>query len=94
MKIMLLAAFLLALIVPVRAEDKRAAGGGNPEIKAERQEFKKEMKAEREAFKEKRHEKRKAHREKVKEMRQKAKHVRKEKKAVASPAGAPAPVAK
>ena len=48
MKIMLLAAFLLALIVPVRAEDKPAAGGENPEIKAERQEFIKEMKAEQE----------------------------------------------
>ena len=93
MKIMLLAAFLLALVVPVRAEDKPAAGGGNPQIKAEHQEFKKEMKAEREAFKEKQQEKRKAHREKMKGVREKSKQERKEKKAAATET-APAPAAK
>ena len=50
MKTMLLAACLLSLTSLVRAEDKPAGAGGNPEIKAERQEFKKEMKAERMAF--------------------------------------------
>lgn len=96
MKIMLSAALLLALIAPVRAEDKPAAapGGGNPEIKAEREEFKKEMKAEREAFKEKQHEKRKAHREKMRGMHQKARQERKEKKAAAAPEAPPAPAAK
>lgn len=86
MNMILPAALLLALIVPARAEDKPAAGGGNPEIKAERQEFKKEMKADREAFKEKQREKRKAHREKMKGMHQKAKQERREKKAEAAPA--------
>jgi hypothetical protein len=93
MKFILSAALLLALIAPVRAEDKPAAGGGTPELPAERQEFKKEIKAEREAFKEKQQEKRKAHREKVKEIRQKAKQERKEKKAAAAEV-APAPAAK
>ena len=93
MKIMLLAACLLALIAPLRAEDKPAGGGGNSQIKAEHQEFKKEMKAEREAFKEKQQEKRKAHREKMKSMREKSKQERKEKKAAAADA-APAPAAK
>lgn len=87
MKIMLSAALLLVLFAPVRAEDKPAAGG-NPEIKAEHQAFKKEMKSEREAFKEQQHEKRKAHREKMKGLRHKARQERKEKKAEAAPAPA------
>lgn len=94
MKMILSAALLLALIVPVRAEDKPAAGGPTPEMKAEHQEFKKEMKADRQAFKEKQHEKRKAHREKMKGMRHKAKEERKEKKTEVAPEAAPAPVAK
>ncbi len=83
MKIILPAALLLSLIMPVHAEDKPAAGA-NPEMQAERQEFKKEMKGDREAFKEKQREKRKAHREKMKGMRHKAKQERKEKKAEAA----------
>jgi len=94
MKMILSAALLLALIAPVRAEDKPAAGGPTPEMKAEHQEFKKEMKEERKAFKEKQHEKRKAHKEKMKSMRHKAKEERKEKKTEVAPEAAPAPVAK
>lgn len=94
MNIILPAALLLALIAPVRAEDKPAAGGPTPEMQAEHQEFKKEMKEERKAFKEKQHEKRKAHKEKMKAMRRKAKQERKEAKTEAAPEGAPAPVAK
>ncbi|MBI2387066.1 MAG: hypothetical protein HYV14_13830 [Elusimicrobia bacterium] len=93
MRTILSAALLLTLIVPVRAEDKPAAGGPPPEIKAEHQEFKKEMKADRQAFKEKQHEKRRAHKEKMKAMRRKAKEERKEKKTEAAPDAAPAPVA-
>ena len=48
MKIMLSGVLLLALIVPVRAEDKPAVGV-NSEIKAERQEYRKEMKENRQA---------------------------------------------
>ena len=84
MKILLSAALLSALIVPVHAEDKPAAGG-NPEIRAERHEFHKEMKAERRAFKEKQHEKRQAHREKMRDMRHKARQEHKHKKAEAAP---------
>ncbi len=95
MKIMLSAVLLFALSVPVRAEDKPAApGGGHPEVRAERQEFKKEMKADRETFKEKQQEKRKAHREKMKDMRHKAKSERKEKRAEHAAETAPAPAAK
>jgi hypothetical protein len=91
MKIMLLAAFAIALVAPARAEDKPAAGaGGSPEIQAEKQEFKKDVQADRAAYKEKLHEKRKAHREKMKGLRQKAKTQRQEKKADAA-ASAPAP---
>jgi hypothetical protein len=93
MKMILSAALLLALIAPVRAEDK-PAGGPNPEMKAEHQEFKKEMKEERQAFKEKQQEKRKAHRDKMKGMRKKAREERKEKKAEASTETAPVPAAK
>lgn len=93
MKIMLLASFLIALIAPARAEDKPAAGGGNPEIQAERQEYKKERQADREAFKEKRKEKREAHKGKIKEMRKKARKERMEKKEGAAEA-APAPAVK
>lgn len=91
MKMILSAALLLALLVPVRAEDKPAAGGPTPEMKAEHQEFKKEMKADRQAFKAKQHEKRKAHKEKMKSMRRKAKEERKEKKAAAATEVAPVP---
>ena len=84
MKILLSAVLLSALIIPVRAEDKPAAGG-NPETQAERHEFHKEMKADRKAFKEKQHEKRKAHREKMKEMRHQARQEHRHKKAEAAP---------
>ncbi|PIR19346.1 MAG: hypothetical protein COV48_02480 [Elusimicrobia bacterium CG11_big_fil_rev_8_21_14_0_20_64_6] len=91
MKIILSAVLLSALVAPVFAEEK-PAGGGNPEIQAERRAFKKEMKEERQTFKKKRHEKRKAHRQEMKGMRQKARKERKEKKAEAAAKTAPAPI--
>ncbi|MBI4061016.1 MAG: hypothetical protein HY403_06265 [Elusimicrobia bacterium] len=109
MKMMMSAALLLALSIPVRAEGKPPVSGpGNPEARAERQEFREELKADRQAFRQKQHEERKAdrqafkekqrekrmaHREKMKDMRRKAREERREKKAEPGAASAPAPAA-
>lgn len=90
MKTILSAALLLALFVPVHAEEKGGHGPANPEIQAENQEFRKEMRAEHKEFKEKQREKRKAHKKKVRAMRHKAKKERREMKKAAADAAAPA----
>lgn len=92
MKIMLSAALLAALIAPVRAEEKPAAGAPKPEAVAERKEFREKMKADREAFRAKQDAKRKAHRERMKEMRKKHQKDRKEAKTEAAAEAPPAPV--
>ncbi len=93
MKIMLSAALLAALTVPVRAEDKPAGGGPKAEVRAEHREFKKEMKADRKEFKAKQREKRKAHMRKMKDKRHKAKKQRKAARTEAAAEAPPAPVA-
>lgn len=106
MRILPAAALLLALSAPVFADDKPAAKGPTPEMKAEHQQFRKERQEERKAFREdqaekrkafreKQAEKRKAHRERMKEMRRRTSEQRQaEKKAGAAPEGAPAPAPK
>lgn len=90
MKTMLIAAVLLSLTAVARAGDAAPAGKTDSEIKAEREQFKKEMKDE----KAKIHERRKAHREKIKALKQKRREEKKAAQDASKDAAAPATPAK
>ena len=90
MKTLFAAAVLFALAAPSYADDP-AAAPAKGEVKAERQEFRKEMKAQRQEHRKKMQEERKAHREKRKEMRKAHREKRKEARKAAADGAAPAP---